>query len=65
MSGRFGTNFTETEALLAVSVDDIGAAEEILSEMYPGELEKLARNARELAEMCRAMESIKRRESGR
>jgi hypothetical protein len=62
MSSQFGTPFVETEALLAVANEDTGAAEDILRDMLPGELARLRRDARELAEMCASMERIKARE---
>jgi hypothetical protein len=62
MSNQFGTRFSETEALLAVQSEDIGAAEDILREMLAGELTALAAAARELAEMCHSMARIKARE---
>lgn len=65
MNGHFETPFQETEALLAVGLEDIGAAEGILQDMLPGELRKLARDARELAEMCDSMGRIKAREEFR
>ncbi|MBW8792277.1 MAG: hypothetical protein JF597_01335 [Streptomyces sp.] len=58
---QFGTPFQETEALLAVGLEDIEAAEDILRDMLPGELSKLARDAQELAEMCSSMARIKAR----
>jgi hypothetical protein len=60
---NYGTKFVETEALLAVAVADIETAERLLGDMLPGELARLARDARELAEMCVSMERIKRREA--
>jgi hypothetical protein len=59
----YGTKFAETEALLAVANEDTETAERILGDMFPGELDQLAQDARELAEMCRSMEYIKRREA--
>jgi len=58
---EYGTPFAETE-LLAVANENTSEAERILRDMYPGELDTLIRDARELAEMAQAMASIKRRE---
>jgi hypothetical protein len=63
LMSNYGTKFVETEALLAVAVADIETAERLLGDMLPGELARLARDARELAEMCVSMERIKRREA--
>ena len=46
------TNFTESNALLAVLSDDPEQAQGILDSMLPHELESLARGARELARLC-------------
>jgi hypothetical protein len=59
----YGTKFVETEALLAVANEDIETAERLLGDMLPGELSRLARDARELAEMCASMGRIKQREA--
>lgn len=59
----YGTKFAETEALLAVANEDIETAERILGDMLPGEVDQLAQDARELAEMCRSMAYLKRREA--
>jgi len=51
---QFGTPFQETEALLAVALDDIDAARKILREMLPAKLAKLDRDAGHLADLCAA-----------
>lgn len=48
----YGTNFVESEALLAITADDVGTAREILDEMLPGELVALSRHARILSHMA-------------
>jgi hypothetical protein len=50
--GSYGTGFQESNALLAVQVDDHEEAERILADMLPGELEMLADAATKLAEMA-------------
>ncbi len=51
--GKYGTNFQESEALLALTVDDEDTAAEVLADMLPGELNALAEASDRLAEMAR------------
>lgn len=63
MIGAYGTNFAESEALLAVVAEDTDAAEQVLSGMTVTELRSLAESAQELRDMARAMARIKVREA--
>lgn len=46
--GKYGTDFAETEALLAVSQDDAEHLKQLLRGMMPGELSRLVSAANEL-----------------
>jgi hypothetical protein len=50
--GPFGTNFTESEALLAVGVEEIDAAREILDDMLPGERRRLIETCNQLSNLA-------------
>lgn len=52
MNEGYGTNFQESEALLALTVEDEEYAREVLSQMLPGELAELKQAAEQLARMC-------------
>lgn len=48
MSGKYGTNFTESELILAACEGDKGEVDRLLSKMLDGELEGLRRGAQYL-----------------
>lgn len=51
-AGTYGTNYTETEALLAVQSEDEDEARRIIDDMLPGERRRLAAAASRLASLC-------------
>jgi hypothetical protein len=57
--GKYGTNFVESEALLALTVEDETECERLLRDMLPGELAALTGQAQQLADMARSMLRIK------
>jgi len=52
VTGRYGTRYQESEALLAVQSGDEDAAREILTGMLPRERWELARAADRLSELA-------------
>jgi len=58
---KYGTNFVESEALLAITAEDVTEAERILRGMTQVELVMLARHAAELKDRVMAQLRINRR----
>jgi hypothetical protein len=58
----YGTNFVESEALLAITAEDTDEAERVLRGMSAPELWALSQAAGELHGMAQAMARIKTRE---
>lgn len=56
-SSKYGTQFTESEALLAVQEKDNEYARELISGMLPGERFNLAAAAYDLAILCERVEA--------
>lgn len=50
--GKYGTPFTESEALLAVTAEDAAEAQRIINEMLPNERRALMRACDMLSSMC-------------
>lgn len=49
----YGTNFLETEAILAAQDDNHGELSRLVEQMLPGERASLAHAAERLANVCR------------
>lgn len=51
MASTYGTQFQESEAILAVSADDFEYAETVLRKMTDDELKELSANAQQIRNM--------------